>query len=72
MAALYFAYWLTTLGDICFSQQNTVCELKPSFDTRHLKEIADFVCESLNAECTFGLLIHFYLNWFFVINSTDC
>lgn len=45
MVALYFVYWLTTLGDICFSRQNTVCGLKSSFDTKNLKEIADFVCE---------------------------
>lgn len=73
MAALYSAYyWLTILGDICFSQHHTVCGLKSSFDTKSLKEIADFVCVSLNAEGTFRLLIHLYLNWFFVVNSTDC
>lgn len=70
MAALYFAYyWLTVLGDICFSQHHTVCGLKSYFDTKNFKEIADFVCESLNAEGTFGLLIHLYLNWFFVVNG---
>jgi hypothetical protein len=66
MAALYFAYyWLTILGDLCFSQHPTVCGLKESFDTKNLKEIADLVCESLNAEGRFGLLIHLYLKWFF-------
>ena len=51
MAALYFAcYWLTIIGDICLSQHHTMWEMKSSFDTKNLKEIADFVCESLNAE----------------------
>jgi hypothetical protein len=74
MVALYVAYyWLTILGDICFSEHHTVCGLKSSFDTKNLKEIADFVCESLNTEgITFGLWIYLYLNWLFVVNSTDC
>jgi hypothetical protein len=73
MAALYFAYyWLTVLGDLCFSQHPTVCGLKSSFDTKNLKEIADLVCESLNVECRFGLLIHFYLKCFFCGQLNDC
>jgi hypothetical protein len=75
VVVLYFAYyWLTILGNICFSQRHIVCGLKASFDTKNLKEVADFMCESLNTEGTmFGLLIHLYLNcFFFVVNSTDC